>query len=59
MSEFLSVITNPLISRALIVGALVSLCAAMLGVVLVLKRFSLIGHGNNTHSSVMLDVFSC
>lgn len=45
MSEFLSVITNPLISRALVVGALVSLCAAMLGVVLVLKRFSLIGHG--------------
>jgi len=31
--------------RALIVGVLVSLCAALLGVVLVLKHYSLIGHG--------------
>ena len=45
MSEFWAVVSNPLIARALVVGALVSLCAAMLGVVLVLKRFALIGHG--------------
>ncbi len=44
-SEFFRVITNPTISRALIVGALVSLCAALLGVILVLKHYALIGHG--------------
>lgn len=33
------------ISRAVIVGILVSLCAALLGVSLVLKRFSMIGDG--------------
>ena len=31
--------------RALIIGTLVSLCAALLGVVLVLKRYSMIGDG--------------
>jgi zinc transport system permease protein len=31
--------------RAVIVGALVSICAALLGVSLVLKRYSMIGHG--------------
>ncbi len=31
--------------RALIVGTLVSLCAALLGVILVLKRYSMIGDG--------------
>jgi len=33
------------IIRALIVGILVSLCAALLGVILVLKRYASIGHG--------------
>ena len=33
------------IRRALVVGALVSLCAALLGVTLVLKRYSMIGDG--------------
>ncbi len=33
------------IVRALIAGAVVSLCAAVLGVSLVLRRFSMIGHG--------------
>ena len=31
--------------RAIVVGALVSLCAALLGVILVLKRYSMIGDG--------------
>ena len=35
----------PFITRALIVGILVSVCAALLGVILVLKKYSLIGHG--------------
>ena len=33
------------IVRAFIVGTLVSLCAALLGVTLVLKRYSMIGDG--------------
>lgn len=33
------------IERAMIVGALVSLCAALLGAILVLKRYSMIGDG--------------
>lgn len=45
MREFLSLLSYPFMYRALIVGVLVSLCAALLGVVLVLKRYSLIGHG--------------
>ncbi len=43
--EFLSLLSNTFIQRALLVGVLVALCAALLGVVLVLKRYSLIGHG--------------
>lgn len=35
----------PFITRALVVGMLVSLCAALLGVSLVLKRYSMIGDG--------------
>ena len=42
MLEFL---TYPFIIRALIVGVLVSLCSALLGVFLVLKHFSMIGDG--------------
>ena len=33
------------IQRALVVGILVSLCAALLGISLVLRRFSMIGDG--------------
>lgn len=35
----------PFVRRALIVGVLIALCASLLGVTLVLKRFSLIGDG--------------
>lgn len=38
-------LSHAFVVRALIVGVLVSLCASMLGVVLVLKRYSMIGHG--------------
>ena len=38
MAEFLEVLSFPFMRRALIVGVIVSLCAALLGVVLVLKR---------------------
>ncbi len=39
------IMSAPVLVRALIVGILVSLCAALLGVSLVLKRFSMIGDG--------------
>ena len=38
-------LTYPFMQRALIAGVLVSLCAALLGVSLVLKRYSMIGDG--------------
>lgn len=38
-------LSYPFIQRALLVGMLVSLCAALLGVTLVLKRYSMIGDG--------------
>ena len=40
-SEFLRTV----VLRALVVGLLVSLCSSMLGVSLVLKRYSMIGDG--------------
>lgn len=43
--EFFSVLSYPFMIRAIIVGVLVSFCASLLGVILVLKRYSLIGHG--------------
>lgn len=46
MFELISeLFSYPFIVRALIVGILVSLCAALLGVSLVLKRYSMIGDG--------------
>ncbi len=45
MREFFEALSYPFMYRAIVVGVLVSLCAALLGVVLVLKRYTLIGHG--------------
>ena len=45
MSLLLEMFTYPFILRAFVVGILVALCAALLGVTLVLKRFSFIGDG--------------
>lgn len=45
MSLLLSMFAYPFIVRAFLVGILVSLCAALLGVPLVLKRYSMIGDG--------------
>ena len=41
----IEMLTYNFMIRALIVGILVSLCAALLGVILVLKRYSMIGDG--------------
>ena len=43
--DFIQMFSYPFIQRALIAGILVSLCAALLGVSLVLKRYSMIGDG--------------
>jgi len=45
MSQLFEMLKYPFMQRALVVGMLVSLSAALLGVVLVLKRYTLIGHG--------------
>ena len=45
MTEFFEIFSYAFIQRALIYGVLISLCAALLGVILVQKRYSLIGHG--------------
>ena len=45
MSELMQMFSYPFMQRALLVGILVSLCAALLGVSLVLKRYSMIGDG--------------
>ena len=43
--DILTMFSYPFMQRALIAGVLVSLCAALLGVSLVLKRYSMIGDG--------------
>lgn len=45
MGELFESLHYPFVARALAVGAFVSLSAALLGVILVLKKFTLIGHG--------------
>ena len=45
MEKLLLYFSHPLVRNALIVGVLISLCASLLGVTLVLKRFSFIGDG--------------
>ncbi len=45
INTFLHMLSYPFLVNALIVGILVSLCASLLGVSLVLKRYSMIGDG--------------
>lgn len=45
MIELINMFSYHFMQRALVVGVLVSLCAALLGVSLVLKRYSMIGDG--------------
>lgn len=45
MELIIKMFSYPFMVRALVVGSLVSLCAALLGVNLVLKRYSMIGDG--------------
>ena len=45
MTQLLEMLQYPFLVRALAVGLMVSLCAALLGVSMVLKRYSMIGDG--------------
>ena len=45
LNTFLEMFTYPFIQKAFIVGSLVAFCCALLGVILVLKRYSMIGDG--------------
>ena len=45
MDLLLDMFTYPFILRAFVAGVLIALCAALLGVPLVLKRCSMIGDG--------------
>lgn len=45
MTQFVEALSYPFVQRAVAAGIMISLCAALLGVVLVIKRYSLIGHG--------------
>ncbi len=43
--QVIQIFSYPFVIRAIIIGVLISLCASLLGVILVLKKYSLIGHG--------------
>lgn len=45
MNDFLELLSYPFVLRAVIAGSLISICASVLGVILILKHYSLIGHG--------------
>lgn len=45
MAELINILSHPFMIRALVTGTAISFCAALLGVILVLKRYSMIGHG--------------
>ena len=45
IEKIISYFSYPFVQYALIAGVLISLCAALLGVSLVLKRYSMIGDG--------------
>ena len=45
MQEFISLLNYTFMQRALICGIAISFCAALIGVILVLKNYSMIGHG--------------
>ena len=45
MDMIIEMLSYPFMVRAFVVGSLVALCSALLGVSLVLKRYSMIGDG--------------
>ncbi len=45
MEEIINLLNYSFIQKALICGVAISICAALIGVILVLKNYSMIGHG--------------
>ncbi|MBR0034628.1 MAG: metal ABC transporter permease, partial [Synergistaceae bacterium] len=45
MTDLLEILSYPFVWRAFAAGAMIAVCASVLGVILVLKHYSLIGHG--------------
>ena len=45
MTDLLEILSYPFVWRAFTAGAMIAVCASVLGVILVLKHYSLIGHG--------------
>lgn len=45
MQELISLLKYTFMQRALVCGIAISFCAAIIGVILVLKNYSMIGHG--------------
>ena len=45
MSIIIELLNYPFMQRAMICGIAISFCAALIGVILVLKNYSMIGHG--------------
>lgn len=45
MSTIIELLNYPFMQRAMICGIAISFCAALIGVILVLKNYSMIGHG--------------
>ena len=45
MEQIINLLNYTFIQRALICGISISICAALMGVILVLKNYSMIGHG--------------
>ena len=45
MEQIINLLNYTFIQRALICGVAISMCAAIIGVILVLKNYSMIGHG--------------
>ena len=45
LDTFIEMMSYPFMVRAFLVGSLVALCSALLGVSLILKRYSMIGDG--------------
>ena len=54
LDKLLMYLQYPFVINALIVGVLIALCSSMLGVTLVLKRYSFIGDGMRNVSKIQL-----
>ena len=59
MQELISLMNYSFMQRALICGIAISFCAALIGVILVLKNYSMIGHGLGEVAFAALSLAMC